>query len=66
MCDPNLIQTLVAASSDCTSESQTLINDQPVFAFLLHERQRYVLCTEPSLINEQLYVRELIELRLLV
>jgi hypothetical protein len=61
-----LIQTLAAASSDCTFESQMLINDQLVFVFFLHERQRYVLCTEPSFINEQLYVREFIELRLLV
>ena len=62
MCDPNLIQTLVAASSDCTFESQMLINDQLVFVFFLHERQRYVLCTEPSLINGQLYVRDFIKL----
>jgi len=38
-----------------------LINDQLVFVFFLHERQRYVLCTEPSLINGQLYVRDFIK-----
>jgi len=61
MCDPNLIQTIVAASSDCTFHSQMFSNDQLVFVFFLRECQRNVLCTEPSLINGQLYVRDFIK-----
>ena len=65
ICD-RLSQQLRDIVASCSFESQSLTNDQLMFAFLPQERQRYVLCREQSFINGQLYGRELIKLGLLV